>query len=136
MSLRTLVRQVSSFGAIGTAALLVDAALLYGAQRLLGLGFYPGRALSWLGAATFTWYLNRRFTFSSDPGQPAAHQWLRFLLANLPGGAINYAVSTGVKLILPGEMPLGAVSLLTVAAGSLAGLVANFSLSKRYVFKD
>ena len=136
MSLRTLIRQVGSFGAIGTAALLVDAALLYAAQGLLGLGFYPGRALSWLGAATFTWYLNRRFTFRNDPAQHPSAQWLRFLLANLPGGAINYAVSTGVKLVLPQDLPLGAVSLLTVAAGSLAGLVANFSLSKRYVFKD
>lgn len=131
MSLRTLVRQFGSFGLIGTAALAVDTGLLYFALRVLGLGFYSGRLMSWLGAATFTWYFNRRYTFRSDPGVPPVTQWLRFLGANSLGGLLNYGVYAALiaSSALVREWPV-----LAVAAGSLSGLVVNFALSKRYVF--
>jgi putative flippase GtrA len=131
MDLRLLSRQFGSFGLIGAVALFVDTALLYGAMGLLGMDGYSGRALSWLGAATFTWYLNRRFTFGSAPGVPMALQWLRFLAANSVGGLINYGVYAALVATSP---TVREWLVLGVAAGSLSGLVANFFLSRRFVF--
>ncbi len=54
--------QFLRFAVIGTAAFVVDTAVLYCALWA-GLGLYSGRAVSYLVAATFTWYGNRRITF-------------------------------------------------------------------------
>lgn len=130
MNRQVVLRQFGSFGLIGTAAFLVDSALLYLGLGMLGLGFYFARVFSWLGAASFTWYLNRRFTFRDFEGS-RVRQWLRFLAANSVGGVVNYSVyaaliaSSGVVRQWP---------VLGVAAGSVAGLMFNFVVSRRYVF--
>ena len=130
MDLHLLSRQFGSFGLIGGVAFFVDTGILYGAMGLLGMDGYSGRALSWLGAVTFTWYLNRRFTFGSEPRVPMALQWLRFLAANSVGGLIN----VGVYAALVATSPLVREWLVVgVGAGAVCGLVANFFLARRFV---
>ncbi len=101
---------------------------------LIKAGIDPllARLPSFLSAATYTWALNRRVTFRYTA--PALFkQWLHFLLVNSAGGLVNLAVYTA--LMWPGSGP--AVSpVIAVGAGSLSGLVLNFALSKRLVFKD
>ena len=97
----------------------------------LGAGFVVGRALSYLCAASVTWLLNRRWTFAStDP--LFLRQALRFLSANAVGGAMNYGISVALAVAFPSVF--GLYPALAVAAGSLASLAVNFSLSKRFVF--
>jgi putative flippase GtrA len=97
----------------------------------LGTGFIVGRALSYLCAATVTWLLNRRWTFASTD-HLFLRQAVRFLSANAVGGAMNYGISVALAIAFPSVF--GNYSGLAVAAGSLAGLAVNFSLSKRFVF--
>jgi putative flippase GtrA len=125
--------QFIRFAAVGTAAFVVDTAVLYLALWA-GLGLYSGRVVSYLFAATFTWYGNRRITFATHARGVAAAtvEWIRFLLTNLVGGAVNYAVYA----VLVSQLELvHAYPLLGVAAGSLAGLSVNFTLSKWLVFR-
>ena len=125
-------RQFISFAAIGAAAFLVDAGILLAAIAG-GAGPYWGRAVSWSGAATFTWYLNRRLTFREVPRKGSAVvQWGRFLLANGAGGAINLST---YWLALMASPVFRASPVLAVALGSLVGLGANFLLSRRFVFR-
>ena len=131
VGLRSLIREFGTFGIIGVGGFLVDSAALYGAMHAFGLGLYSGRLVSWLAAATFTWYFNRRFTFASDVHTPAPLQWARFLSANALGGILNYAVYAA---LVAGVDVVRQWPLLGVAAGSVAGLSANFLLSRRYVF--
>ncbi len=122
------------FAVVGTAAFVVDAAMLYLALWA-GLGLYSGRVVSYLCAATFTWYGNRRITFASHAhGVPAiVAEWARFLLANLVGGAVNYA--TYAALIM--SLPIARTHpVLGVAGGALAGLTVNFAVSKFVVFRS
>lgn len=122
------------FAVIGTAAFVVDASTLY-AALWFGLGFYAGRAVSYLVAATFTWYGNRRITFVHSRAEgvgPVTAEWLKFLVANLGGGAVNYAI---YAVLIASFAIVRAYPVLGVAAGSLAGLVVNFSLSKFVVFR-
>lgn len=124
--------QILRFGLIGVAGLFVDIAALYGAMHGLDLGLYAGRVVSYLAAATFTWAMNRRFTFTqADPSHPAL-QWLKFLMANAVGAAANYGVYAALVtwVAVAHDFPF-----IGVAAGSLAGMTFNFVASKKWVFK-
>jgi putative flippase GtrA len=124
-------RQFIRFGLVGVAGFVVDASVLHLAMRYLGAGYYLGRLFSFLAAVTVSWALNRRFTFKERTELPATTEWARFVAANSVGGVINYAVYSLLVATVPA---VRAVPTLGVAAGSLAGLVANFALSKRLVF--
>jgi putative flippase GtrA len=127
-----LIGQFLRFGVVGTVGFLVDAGVLIAAIGL-GAGPYAGRVLSYLVAATATFALNRFWTFRGVPaGLRLSSQWGRFLALNLLGFALNY----GTYAALVATVPLvAAYPVLGVAAGSLAGMVSNFVLSRRYVFR-
>ncbi|MBL8643556.1 MAG: GtrA family protein [Rhodospirillaceae bacterium] len=130
--MRDTAKQFLSFGAVGVGGLIVDTAVLYVCLYGLGLGFYGGRVVSYLAAATFTWAMNRRFTFTAAQNGPAFRQWLTFLAANGIGAVVNYGTYAALIawVALVREHPA-----LGVAAGSIAGLAFNFTASKRWVFK-
>ena len=118
------------FALVGALGFVVDVGILY-SLAALGTGWIAGRLGSWLGAASFTWAVNRRFTFAVAV-PPSVREWLAFLAANARGGVVNlgayYAVITRVAA--------GAAHpVLGVAAGSIAGLLVNFTLSARVVFQ-
>lgn len=120
------------FGAVGTIGFLVDAGVLK-AGIALGLGPWVGRLVSYLAAASTTYALNRAWTFRdrAGGGSPVARQWATFLLVNLAGFACNYGAYAALLALSP---VAAAHPELGVAAGSIAGLAVNFTLSRRLVF--
>jgi putative flippase GtrA len=125
-----LLRQFFVFGVIGTAGFVVDTSTLYLAMGFMGLDHYSGRVVSWFVAATFTWAMNRRFTFSDS--RPPFRQWLAFLASNAVGGLVNFGIYAAMVTFMPlvAEHPV-----IGVAVGAIAGLFFNFSASKYVVFK-
>jgi putative flippase GtrA len=123
-------RQFITFACVGVAGLVVDVSVLHVTQ-LLGMDRYSGRVCSYLFAATTTWALNRRFTFGAHRSANKLAEWARFLSANLVGGAINYAVYAG---LVSWTALVATYPSLGVCAGSIAGLTANFTLSRKLVF--
>lgn len=115
------------FALVGAAGFVVDASVLYGA---LALGFGPiaGRLLSYLAAATATWLMNRRFTFASEQ-PPSFREWASFIAANAVGGLVNLALYA--VLVTQAELE----PVIGVAAGSIAGLAINYTLSRFVVFR-
>jgi putative flippase GtrA len=136
-----LFREFFFFSAIGAAAFLLDAAILTLLVRTTGIGLYGGRAISFLCAATFTWLMNRSFTFRRATSDGGAHrwddswlsQWLRFLGANAVGGLVNLGVYTWLVSVFAS---VAHQPVIAVGAGSIAGLLFNFSLSKKFVFRS
>jgi putative flippase GtrA len=126
-----LLGEFLRFGIVGTLGFLVDTVTLYLALSLVA-GLYGGRLISYLAAATGNWLLNRAWTFrQADRGRPG-RQWLLFLAVNLLGFACNY----GTYVLAVRHWPMAATHpVLAVAAGSIAGLAGNFTLSRRFVFK-
>jgi HAD superfamily hydrolase (TIGR01484 family) len=124
--------QLLRFACAGVAGLAVDLAVLFVTAPLLG--WYAGRVVSFLAAASTTWWLNRRFTFARAPGhavaRPIRREYVRYVAAMLGGAAINYTtyVLTLRGLSTPWAPALG------VAFGSLAGMCANFMAAKFLVF--
>jgi putative flippase GtrA len=126
---RTLL-QFLRFGVVGTVGFVVDTAVLY-AGLALGLGLYGGRAVSYLAAATTTWALNRAWTFRGQGQAPVMRQWALFVAINLVGFAFNYGTYAA---LVPGVAFVAQYPVIGVAAGSLAGMLGNFLLSRRFVF--
>lgn len=131
--LNASVRQFLRFSVVGVAGFLVDATVLHLAMNGLGFGHYLGRVVSFLVAATSTWALNRRFTFDVDTRLHPLKEWLRFLGANALGGIVNYTV---YALLVAHVSAVAGMPTLGVAAGSLAGLIFNFTMSKKLVFVE
>ena len=125
-----VARQMLSFSVVGVLGFLVDAGVLYVALAW-GLGLYGGRAVSYMSAVSATWLLNRRYTFEQKSGDNKLHQWARFVVSQLSGATINL----GVYAALVHMSPLVAhAPVIGVAAGSLSGLLVNFSVARAYVF--
>jgi putative flippase GtrA len=121
------------FAGVGGAGFFVDAAILAFGLHVLGLDPYSARLLSYLGAATFTWWGNRLLTFADTASADArAHEWGRFLAVNAIGAAVNYGVYAALVTFAPPPLnnPFAAL-----AAGSLSGLAFNFFGSKRFVYR-
>jgi putative flippase GtrA len=122
------------FAIIGALGMPVDWCVL---QLMVhwGTGPYFGRVISWFCAASFTWAGNRYFTFAATRARGvagAAKEWLRFLAANAVGGLVNVGLYSVLVRFAP--PPLNDLTVALVL-GVLLGLVFNFTLSKKLVFR-
>ena len=125
-----VAKQLLSFGLIGVIGFVVDAGVLYAALAC-GLGLYLGRLVSYLVAVSATWVLNRRYTFVARPGVSRIREWTKFVVSQLLGASINL----GVYALLVRTSPMVAQHpVIGVGAGSLSGLLVNFSVARAYVF--
>jgi putative flippase GtrA len=130
LSRSPLVVQFLKFGVVGTIGFLVDTATVYTLRFALGL--YIAGYVSYVVGASATWLLNRIWTFRGHGGGPAYHQWMRFLALNLGGFVLN----RGLYSVLVTLVPLCvAQPVFAVAAGSLTGMLLNFTLSRALVFR-
>ena len=123
-------RQFTRFAMVGVLGFTVDASVLYLCLHGHGFGLYSGRLVSYLLAASTTWYLNRTLTFADH--SPPAGQWARFVATNAVGGLVNYGSYSVIVTLLPAGT---LVPLLGVAVGAIAGLGFNFTASRRLVFR-
>ncbi len=126
-----LASQFLKFGVAGVVGFVFDTATVYALRGTIGI--YGAGLAAYLVAATVTWAINRAWAFrgSSSDGQ-VGRQWVRFLIANLVGFALN----RGTFAILVTFVPLCADQpILAVAAGALVGMFVNFILSRLFVFR-
>lgn len=123
--------QFLRFAMVGAAGFGVDAATLYAAMHYAGANHYVGRLISYLMAASFTWALNRRYTFHAHRSSGKLLEWIRFLISNSFGGLLNYGT---YAVLVASVSTVFSHPVLGVAAGSIAGLLANFVLSRQFVF--
>ena len=122
------------FAVIGALGMPVDWCALQLFLHL-GTGPYFGRVLAWLVAATFTWLGNRYFTFADRRSRSfigTLQEWGRFLAANAVGGLVNVGLYSVMLRFAP--PPFNDLNLAFVC-GVLLGLVFNFVLSKKMVFR-
>ena len=127
-----MLRQLFWFSVSGVLGLLVDMGVLWLAAPWLG--WYGGRLLSFLCAATFTWAFNRRKTFqpTGRRGRSLLAEYLGYLSTMGIGGVVNYATYAAV---LQYFAHLPQTPLIGVAAGSIMGLGLNFASARWLVFR-
>ena len=130
--MKKTVVQLVRFCMVGTIGFVVDVSILYAVVNLFDSGPYFGRVVSYIFAATITWKLNRSFTFLSTRSNALHLEWARYLLSNIVGATINYGVY--VLCLIYFNLTIDYL-IIGVAAGSIAGLAVNFTISKLWIFK-
>lgn len=123
------------FGAVGGAGFFVNEAALLVAKMLLHLDDHAAWLFGFAVAVTFTWWGNRTFTFHEHKSRGHAGilgEWARFVATNSLGAVANFAVYALIIRYTP--WPLN-VPYIALFFGVLVGLVFNFTLSKRLVFR-
>lgn len=129
--LLALAGQVLKFGTVGGLGFLWDASTVYALRPIVGL---TAAALSaYFVAASMNWMLNRVWTFRGHGSKDGLlRQWLSFLGAN----GLGFLLNRGMFFTLVwSSLFCEAHPVLPLAAGSLAGMCANFTLSRRLVFR-
>lgn len=128
-----LSREVALFAVGGVCGLLIDAAVVQALVSVLGWNPYLARVLSFLLAATFTWWWNRNYTFAARRSDRAAHaEWLHWMGLMSVGAVINYGV---YALLLVNFSCLQRWPALAAAAGSAVAALVNFSTARGMLFK-
>ena len=123
------------YAIIGGTGFVVSEGVLYVFIKLLHLNPYVAGVLGFLCTVTYTWMGNRLFTFRGETATGArgiALEWVKFVGANLIGFAANYTV---YSLLLTFAMPPLNSPFLALACGTMTGLIFNFTLSQRLVFR-
>ena len=125
-----MAEQFLRFGAVGLAGLVIDTATVYALRHPLGL--YGAGLVAYFVSATGNWVLNRIWTFRGQGSGPAHRQWAMFMVTNLAGFVLN----RGTYVILVTFAAAAADQpVIATAAGAIAGMFVNFSLSRRLVFR-
>lgn len=126
------IRKFLLFGVAGGAGFVVDTAVLYLLKGALGP--YAARVISFLCAVLTTWVVNRTFAFKGQSAElPIWREFLHYLGAMILGGIVNY----GIYAALVATIPMFAEYLVLAVAGGVAGgMIVNFLLADRLVFKS
>jgi len=124
-----LKQQIFWFTVVGAIGFGVDAGILETAVHHFDSDPYAARALSFLAAASTTWFFNRWLTFR-PPHNPSFGEWGLYLILMGLGALLNLGVYAITVRWWLGASP-GAL-LLALAAGTGAGMTVNF-LSARYL---
>lgn len=124
-------RELALFSVAGTIGFVVDAGILY-LLLFSGVGYFIGRAASFLCAVWVTWMINRRLAFRAVAATLTRNAGWRYLLAMSGGGLVNYASYCAAVILLPQGTW---TALAGVAIGSLLGLAVNFATARIWVFR-
>lgn len=118
------------FGFVGVLGFCWDTGTVYALRAHVNL--YVAGACGFLVAATANWVLNRVWTFRHVAHDAAHVQWLKFVAAN----AVGFVANRGMFFTLITIYPLVyRQPVLGIVAGTCAGLVFNYVLSKKFVFR-
>jgi len=127
------IQQLFIFAVVGSVGFVIDSLVLLLSLHVLMLGYYIGRILSYLVAASTTWILNRTYTFKVTNKKNIHLEWASFVSINLSGGLVNYGV---YAILIWRFATFREFPVLGVALGSLSGLLVNFFFCKKFLYND
>ncbi len=134
--LRHLFRQrFFRFCLVGASGFLVDGAVFLVLIQVLNFDMIGARMVAFWVAASWNWYCNRRFTFMKTGRtrlRKSIEQWLNYMGAS----GVGFIFNMGSFLLLKSFTPLYQWPLLMLALSVLVGLLCNYLLASRIVFKS
>lgn len=121
--------QFLRFAVVGVIGFAVNAGLVEWLATYVGPLW--AQCMAFPVAVTVTWSLNRRYTFAASEGT-VTREWLRYAMANTLGWLANNGTYVWMIFNFATAYEHPAIA---VAAGSLAGMLFNFWISRQFVFK-
>jgi len=148
MNIKETIRQFAKFFLVGIMNTLVDLivlnieTILTGAKD--GIGYSIQKSISFIVAVTFSYFLNKHWTFEDQSKEKEGKKFSQFMFVSIIGMFINVAVSSLVVTYL--KQPINEMlrlSFLTdqiwvnlgALCGTAIGLFWNFIGYKIWVFK-
>ena len=126
----SFLAQFTRFAIVGFSGFAVDTACVYALRAELGL--YGAGMVAWLVAVSGNWLVNRLWTFRGQGSGPAHHQFLRYALVN----AVGFVLNRGAYVLMVTYVAAAAAEpILATFTGAVAGMFANFFLSRAVVFR-
>lgn len=125
-------RQFLVFAVVGTLGFVVDAGIVLG-LKTGGINLILAQLIAFTVAVSVTWIGNRTWTFRQRSRcHTVTQEWFLYVSAN----TLGWLVANGVYITLVLAVPLMAHQpVWAVAAGSLSGLLLNYTASRRVVFR-
>ena len=121
------------FGLVGAGGFVVTWCALYVALHFAHLDKYTAWFASFLVGVTFTWWGNRTLTFRDRAATKGlAREWLVFFIGNSLGAGSNFCVYFILVTFAP---PPLSEPLLAIVGGTLVGMIFNFTVSNRFIFR-
>lgn len=127
------MRRFAWFCLAGGIAFLVDAGIVLLMVKQWGADPYLARVVSFACAVTTTWQINRKLAFRGQRALSLGAEFRRYIASQMGGLGINYGVYAAMVWAIP---LVARWPVIGVAAGSAAGLVANYTLAKKFVFRQ
>lgn len=128
-----LNHEFALFAVGGLIGFVVDAGVVTLLVRLGHINPYTGRVISFLLAATVTWWWNRSHTFAArHSGRTVFSEWLHWMALMSGGAAVNYAVYVACLIEFPSWHQWPA---LAVAVGSVLAALVNFVSARTLLFR-
>lgn len=124
------LRHMLIFAIVGGLAFFVDAGV-FTAISTLGSGAFVARCVSILTSITFTWFLNRTYTFRTQK-PPSFVEFLSYLGGMQIGLVTNFST---FFLVLYLSETAARYPIIALAIATLAGMTLNFLISKRILQK-
>jgi putative flippase GtrA len=128
-----LRHEVMLFAVGGGIGFVVDAGIVQMLVSFVHFNPYAGRVISFLVAATVTWWWNRSHTFAArHSGHSLLTEWLHWMALMSGGAAVNYAAFVACLLAFPSwhKWPV-----LAVAVGSAIAAAVNFVSARTLLFR-
>jgi len=119
------------FSFIGSTGMIVDMTTVFVTYGLLHINFKIARAIGFIIALTWNFFLNRKLTFPDSPQKNIFIQYRNFFIVCSIGGLFNWFISVYLYSTYPYFKEF---YLLAVFIGIMGGLLINFLGSKYIVF--
>lgn len=126
-----LNQRIVKFAAVGAAGFIVDLAVFSSLFYWLQAPLITARIFAFIAAATATYIGNRLITFE-DKSTGKLRQYIKYFAVASFSAIPNLLVFRGLTIMLgEGELAIGLAFIL----GILAGMMFNYILSRRFVFR-
>jgi dolichol-phosphate mannosyltransferase len=120
------------FGLVGSTGVVVDLAFYLSVQAIFMVDHKLARAISFVGAASWNWALNRLITFTHRQKMSKVIQWPAFIMTSSLGFAVNW----GSYVTLTSYVPFfNEHKIAALLIGVLMGMGLNFMMARLFVFR-
>lgn len=120
------------FLAVGGSGVFVDLLSYLTLVHLVTVNHQLARALSFVMAASWNWFLHRWLTFVSGRERSPGGQWMQFLLA----ASIGFSINWGTYKLLTDYSPYFMRHMIAAFfTGIGLGTVFNYALSRIFIFR-